>query len=71
MNLKPCPFCGGEAAYVHQEYDYTNKEQIDKHWVGCDNGENCPCVCYTGLFDTKEEAIKLWNTRYFKTYKGI
>jgi Lar family restriction alleviation protein len=52
--LKPCPFCGGEATV-----DYM------AHWewylIKCDN-DGCPVACVTDS-DSKEEAIERWNSR--------
>ena len=47
MELKLCPFCGGESKYS------------DEHVaVFCTQ-----CFVETGDNDTKEEAVKAWNTR--------
>lgn len=53
-NLKPCPFCGGEAKLEHYENDgYLPMCSVD----GC-----------FGMieiwFETPEEAIEAWNRRY-------
>lgn len=51
-NLKPCPFCGGEAAII---------EAVDgvRFVAGCLHcGIELPF-----LYDTNEEAIEAWNTR--------
>ena len=53
--LKPCPFCGGEAF-------------IEEHkFHGCSNTYGVKCSkCHTQtyqFFDTKEMAEKRWNTR--------
>jgi Lar family restriction alleviation protein len=53
--LKPCPFCGGEPE-LKQDFD---DKQIS---VCCDN-ETCVTICETFWHDTREEAIKAWNTR--------
>ena len=45
--LKRCPFCGGEA-----------KLMDNGHWVWCQH-----CLVESTYYDTKEEAIKAWNTR--------
>ena len=52
--LKPCPFCGGEA---------TIKEINDRFYTVC----NCECEMYmyktyTGP-SAKKALIKAWNTR--------
>ena len=47
--LKPCPFCGGDA---------SSKEEY--YWgVDCDL---CPSSYY-GDFLSEDEAIQAWNTR--------
>ena len=47
--LKPCPFCGGEAGF---EYD-SGMVCID-----CDD-----CFATTGLFMSQDIATKKWNAR--------
>lgn len=63
MELKPCPFCGGQA--IIQKWEMTPDERFhipDNHgyWysIFCDNclSEGSECV-------TEEEAIKAWNRR--------
>ena len=48
--LKPCPFCGGEAFLYEQNF-------ADKYVIVC---EDC-CVKRTS--EIKEYVIKKWNTR--------
>ena len=50
MELKPCPFCGGEAR-LYQSYD--------GFWVVQCIG----CACGTLFFKDKEFAIERWNRR--------
>jgi len=51
-DLKPCPFCGGEALKC-------NRVMLPKaHWVLCKNCGACP-----GDRDTEAAAITAWNTR--------
>lgn len=49
--LKPCPFCGGEATLWH---DYG----VDRPW-----NILCRCGGRVGYFVTKKEAIEAWNRR--------
>ena len=49
--LRSCPFCG-------REPDVPEKS-VDGYWVECSN-PNCMALIES---DTKEDAIKAWNTR--------
>ena len=54
--LKPCPFCGGEA----EVFDYWNEGKKKNRWVVmCKN-----CKGGLGELDTKEEAFEKWNNRW-------
>lgn len=50
IELKPCPFCGGEAHYV--------KCSDGEAWVRCKD-----CGTETAIFDSVEEAAEAWNRR--------
>ena len=55
-DLKPCPFCGGEAEVMHTG------------GIGCSNDtfsivECVRCWAKTAFCDTEAEAVKAWNTR--------
>ena len=55
--LKPCPFCGGEAElrvtkHIPRGFDYTPR---------CKNPSCCGRL--TKLYLVKEAAINAWNTR--------
>ena len=52
--VKPCPFCGGEARMLH------NMSKTD-YWVECMNCKTCSPGDLNN--HTKEEAIAAWNTR--------
>ena len=52
--LKPCPFCGGEARSVSK---YSNNKKW-KYFCEC-----WLCSCRTQYFETEEKAIKTWNRR--------
>lgn len=55
--LKPCPFCGGEARIV-QEYDAMIGETF--YFCEC---INCTGTILYGKFNKKEYAIEAWNRR--------
>lgn len=79
IKLKPCPFCGSEAVLndnvgvrgsSHKE-DWQSKpgyvimsdwkfEKLDFE-IQC---RKCRIYCSTGLFETANEAIAKWNTRF-------
>lgn len=58
--IKPCPFCGEEAEYSKIDTSKTVPFGTVQHFVTCKKN------CLEGLYargNTKEEAIKEWNTR--------
>lgn len=72
--LKPCPFCGGEAELIVTEETWMGPAVV---LVKCKNG---PCSCQTPTLvlptknslncaanvserNAEEEAIKIWNRR--------
>lgn len=60
--LKPCPFCGGEASY---SVIHTNTETITGEIMMLTTN-NCGCErCNIGFssINNKEDAIEAWNTR--------
>ena len=52
--LKPCPFCGGEAAIYNYEKMLTGQYKM----VECKT-----CHCTSEKFKKVEDAIAAWNTR--------
>lgn len=52
--LKPCPFCGGEANTVLRNADDWHVECHD-------------CASKSGTYGFKEYAIEAWNTRAERT----
>lgn len=61
IELKDCPFCGGEAHVDSEESEITPK------WVGQVECKQCYFVCTHARSDNQNEAIdkaiKAWNTR--------
>lgn len=57
--LKPCPFCGGEAATSFQTTDPENKFEFG--WIGC---QKCKCfINYINNAKGLKEATEAWNRR--------
>lgn len=56
MELKPCPFCGGEAT-LHDESDCG-----DGWMVYCPSNE-CSIAAETMRYEKPQHAIEAWNTR--------
>ena len=55
MNIKPCPFCGGEPEILEKPHSYA---------VGCTDLQRCPVAPMPFIVcPTKEDAIRAWNTR--------
>jgi len=55
--LKPCPFCGGEA----RTWKYSHPT-LGEYWRVACNSDLSDC-CISGRADTEAEAIAAWNTR--------
>lgn len=51
-DLKPCPFCGGEAIV-----------DMDEDWYWDWHAWCFNCNCDIGHYATKKEAIEAWNRR--------
>jgi hypothetical protein len=56
--LKPCPFCGGEAELEIGEIDLNGSAVVDSFQYYCGN-----CGIFKGEFRSIELAEKDWNTR--------
>ena len=61
--LKPCPFCGGEAVIMHVEprihiFAIFMPDCRGSHFIKC---TGCTCVLTSG--NDREEAIAAWNKR--------
>lgn len=58
--LKPCPFCGGNAKMFSAKANAAGTRFV--YWVEC-NGSMCKCSPKTENYYTKEEAAEAWNKR--------
>ena len=58
--LKPCPFCGGEAEMLGM------KVPPPLPWLRCKS-----CGAETSVYATEAEAIAAWNTRAERTCKPV
>lgn len=56
IELKPCPFCGREAALKEFEHDYLVRCSAPAQHSGL--------IVHTTWFATAEEAAHVWNTRH-------
>ena len=66
--LKPCPFCGGEAKLVETTECWGHGEFHKVKYVACKLcGSKGHTVCdmdiYDGYADSLDDAIKHWNVR--------
>lgn len=58
VELKPCPFCGGDNAsqFFHADTGYGESWHVECLSEDCGAG--------TGFYDTEAEAIATWNHRH-------
>ncbi len=66
--LKPCPFCGSDAAiyHLHKQEAYVVSCKADDASFICTQGvadDWCPMELETPECATEKEAIDIWNTR--------
>ena len=64
MEIKPCPFCGS-MGILNERYKWESTP-TKEYYVSCGGGNhNCPAYCIEVIrYDTPEEAVNRWNTRY-------
>lgn len=60
--LKPCPFCGGNAELTTDHHDYSNGEHTSTYGVNCTK-----CFIEPQRLQSPESAILTWNTRHDNT----
>lgn len=57
--LKPCPFCGGEAWIDEFQQEHFNRPKLEYVWsIECKE-----CAFSSRYHKSKDEAIEKWNTR--------
>ena len=62
--LKPCPFCGGEAKLSSWDDDWNSCRPTDTYWqVGCDTDGCLGESSYDQYLSSEESAIQAWNNR--------
>lgn len=64
IELRACPFCGGEARIIAKPYE-------PKVCVGCDDDT---CLGFSGLgwlYDSEKEATEAWNRRLERTCRMV
>ena len=59
INLKPCPYCGGEAGVIPDSIKYPSGDCEKIYCVKC-----YVCSSGTTFFFFIEDAIEQWNERY-------
>lgn len=59
MEIKRCPFCGGMAIVVKDNFQYEQYQVLCPYVDGEDTG----CGSSSGYYDTLKEAVEAWNRR--------
>lgn len=62
MELKPCPFCGGEAKLELTTQYYTGEPEMENAFIRC-----MKCSVWTDEYVYATEAAAAWNTRHVET----
>ena len=67
--LKPCPFCGGEARLVYALDEGTKQITYTVMCMSCNTAIFHPrmSVFEWDAYDSEAEAAAAWNTRYVET----
>ena len=62
IDLKPCPFCGGEA-----KFEDISTEDETYFMIQCTTEECSAGVCFADNSITKAKAASAWNRRHHST----
>lgn len=61
--LKPCPFCGGEASLIY--WNNITPAQVQHYQVAAACHKNrCKCAPRTAYETSEKSATKAWNQRH-------
>ena len=66
LDVKPCPFCGDNHISISEKYETGKYFVIQGFSIGCNTVGCFACHSYARPFNTKEDAIKAWNSRIKK-----
>lgn len=66
MDLKPCPFCGGQYTQVR----FMGLKGYPSAFESGYRGECCDCGALTRAFRTEAGAANFWNTRAERTCRN-
>lgn len=59
QQLRKCPFCGSEAEFEYDEYDFETGDGDDGvGWISCTNSK-----CGVGFHGEPDSLIQQWNAR--------
>ena len=63
--LKPCPFCGGEAEldFAHRTFRYVANDGTRKYTEYYYTVRCAECDCRIGMCEVPAMAIEAWNRR--------
>lgn len=60
MEIKRCPFCGGMAIVVKDNFQYEQYQVMCPYMGGGKGG----CGASSGYYETMQEAMDAWNRRW-------
>jgi len=65
MNIKPCPFCGGEMWLIERNRSWANLDGDHKEdcFLADEDGEHLNCFETSNTKEGKDYLIDSWNKR--------